>query len=675
VRNANLPRDLDLFCDSVGMLLERQLSASPDLAVLERRRLEQVNKERDLPTNSPLRTLLTSVLVVELDVATTADSKGLTATAFLSDSRGKSLSKVTVTVPNRNAADLAQALAQEMAKNLDKKPGPLPAPARRSLEASRFLCDQQYFVAHQDFARAIRATESAFALCPEDVRIRAVLAQVLCYYAERLVNPSYLSPFGANTDRNKVDTRAVDLSLATMRRVNALWIDIETLSAEASVPRPVIDYFWLQLLKLRQQSFSADQVAAITELLAQQKQAFEIRVRRARRAVVDAPSFGRYTEDLHRYVAFRYGNRYLKDTDWIEEIEQLNDWAALARKQGDDLPQMGVYFLQTLVQSCDLPNETPRYRQLPPAAVDRLLRMWADIAKHPNRTVALYGRIGEVTFAVAFAGLSDQEARARLRAVRLSIEADLKADPTLSPDLRYIFYRAGTECFSRRFMPGASEELTEFCQFMLARKDLYFALVTADAQRILFNPPLSEEKQRLIFDVLQRSLDLLESNQVRLISDKDARSLQKEQTVFRNQCLELQARIRNETPSAAPPLEPRWESAVAVLDVLSHNTGILWLFKPILYDGSIYVTALRHDRSPTRYALQLLRITPGQPRAWQGKPIEIPKPDFEGRSRYLFSASSPYKTGVLCRAKTSYARSLATYRKSFIREMAKTGRF
>ena len=46
--DVDLPRDMDAFCDSVGLLLERGLAASPDLAVLERRRLHQVNRERDV---------------------------------------------------------------------------------------------------------------------------------------------------------------------------------------------------------------------------------------------------------------------------------------------------------------------------------------------------------------------------------------------------------------------------------------------------------------------------------------------------------------------------------------------------------------------------------------------------------------------------------------------------
>jgi hypothetical protein len=48
VRNADLPRQFDSICDSVGLLLERELTASPGIAVLERRRLEQVNQERSV---------------------------------------------------------------------------------------------------------------------------------------------------------------------------------------------------------------------------------------------------------------------------------------------------------------------------------------------------------------------------------------------------------------------------------------------------------------------------------------------------------------------------------------------------------------------------------------------------------------------------------------------------
>src|SRR5207244_4220275 len=53
VRNADLPRSQDGLCEAVGLLVERGLARSPDLAVLERRRLAHVNEERALPVVEP----------------------------------------------------------------------------------------------------------------------------------------------------------------------------------------------------------------------------------------------------------------------------------------------------------------------------------------------------------------------------------------------------------------------------------------------------------------------------------------------------------------------------------------------------------------------------------------------------------------------------------------------
>jgi len=49
VRNAGLPREMDAYCELIGALLERRLTRAPGVAVLERKRLEHVLKERELP--------------------------------------------------------------------------------------------------------------------------------------------------------------------------------------------------------------------------------------------------------------------------------------------------------------------------------------------------------------------------------------------------------------------------------------------------------------------------------------------------------------------------------------------------------------------------------------------------------------------------------------------------
>jgi len=97
VRNADLPRSLDGLCDSVGRLLERRLLASASCAVLERQRLDQINKERALPGNEADQALLASVVIMELECSRGPDGQGLRATAWLSSNEGKLLSTFTVT--------------------------------------------------------------------------------------------------------------------------------------------------------------------------------------------------------------------------------------------------------------------------------------------------------------------------------------------------------------------------------------------------------------------------------------------------------------------------------------------------------------------------------------------------------------------------------------------------
>jgi hypothetical protein len=111
VRNADLPRQFDSLCDSVGLLLERELTASPGIAVLERRRLEQVNKERGLPTSAEGNRLLTSLRMIELDIG--RDGAGLRGTLALVGADGAPTNRITASVPTHNPATLAHLLADK----------------------------------------------------------------------------------------------------------------------------------------------------------------------------------------------------------------------------------------------------------------------------------------------------------------------------------------------------------------------------------------------------------------------------------------------------------------------------------------------------------------------------------------------------------------------------------
>lgn len=165
VRNVGLPPNKQPVCEAIGILLERGFVSSPSLALLERTRLDQVLKERNLKTDTPAQGILASLVRVELEIGPGTGGKGIGATALLFDGSGTQYAKASVDVASANAAEVAQALQAKVLKLLEAAPPP-NAPDRVR-EAARFAVESDYLRAHGDRSRMLQAQEAAFALHPE----------------------------------------------------------------------------------------------------------------------------------------------------------------------------------------------------------------------------------------------------------------------------------------------------------------------------------------------------------------------------------------------------------------------------------------------------------------------------------------------------------------------------
>ena len=129
VRNAGLPRDRDGFCETVGRLLERNLLGSADWTVLERDRLEQINRERSLPAAVPPEELLTALVMMELEFMRSGSATSVQVMVYLTDSAGQSLGKLNVHREDENAAALTVALLDELTRSFKTAPvGSRPRP-------------------------------------------------------------------------------------------------------------------------------------------------------------------------------------------------------------------------------------------------------------------------------------------------------------------------------------------------------------------------------------------------------------------------------------------------------------------------------------------------------------------------------------------------------------------
>ncbi len=182
VRNTNLPRDRDSFCDALGLLLQHALISSPDILVLERQRLEYLNHERQLAT-SPANPLLASLITVDLDLARSPDGVALTGTALLTDTAGKVLTKLMVSVPMAQAATLPNRLAIEIAAAV--RGAVIPAMADTKLEARRFAIEAELLLRHFQAGLALQAAEAAYALDPTDIRHEPVVNGSFAVYRPR----------------------------------------------------------------------------------------------------------------------------------------------------------------------------------------------------------------------------------------------------------------------------------------------------------------------------------------------------------------------------------------------------------------------------------------------------------------------------------------------------------
>ena len=178
VRNADLPRDWDTRCQAVGRLLERRILDTPGIAVLERRRLEQVTRERRLALDDDQTVLLASVMLIELQVGRGSFKDGLKVIAQLKSLDGQPLKTVTADCETATAQAAVEQLLPKLAAALDQQLESLP---RRDTEteAELFAKEGRQLANQKDFGQAINAVEAALALEPSRVDERCELLQLL----------------------------------------------------------------------------------------------------------------------------------------------------------------------------------------------------------------------------------------------------------------------------------------------------------------------------------------------------------------------------------------------------------------------------------------------------------------------------------------------------------------
>jgi len=624
VRNADLPRDLDGFCDSVGLLLERHLIASPDLALLERRRLEQVNKERNLPVDSPLGKLLASVVTIELEIGSSPDGKGLKCTALLSDGRGKSIGKTTAVVATRDAAALAQAVYKETAQALNAKA--VPAEGSRAQEADRFLREAEFFWDHKDPQRALPAAESAFALHPDDPSLRVALALGLLASANEVLDPG--DKRGVGSIGHKVEPATLELSVELARRGSDRLLDTEAiaevkLSPTGNVHKMLAEnrlFYYLQKVGGVTEGVTPASREGIEAIRANRFQIQDLRFKRTLAGLKDKASFDKFSEQTNNAL-MSVLNPSIPAGEWIASLQRLRLWADAARKFEDVRASSSRSLLSRALFSYRYPRG-----KLTGSELAKLEKFWAELEEHPNLTIAVYARLGSMANALAFSNPSNEDRLLKVRAYRLFVQEQLTKGAKEHPVLRLNLYLAAADGIDQLInLPGYAEEKKELCEFMLARKELAPTVLQMTAFTFLARRQLLD--QRYAYDLLERGLNLLDGGEGRFLTYAETPMvLQIDRDRFRKDFLRMQADIRQAAPSIGPAPIIAWKKLDTLIDIRANKEGIVWIQRPVVHEGAVYTAAICFEGTPPKHYVQLLKLSPDEGGKWEGRKVEISLP-------------------------------------------------
>lgn len=606
VRNVDLPRDQDVFCDTVGHLLERGLVKAPNLALLERSRLDQVNQERNLPTDSPLRPLLASLVRIELEVGRSHDGKGLRGAAHLVGSDGKLLGKHAATVSGRDAHDLALALVKEVTKALKTRP-PMGT-GDRQREAFRLHFEAEFLRRHNDKVRELRARETVCALMPDYVEMRNNLVQTLLERGEEILRPYHVGLAWHKTP----PLEDLQRSLAHYKRSADLLLSIEP--ARLKDPRlSRIGCHALALSKILRQINALDKGhSAETRTLLQQIQEHNLVLLEMRQdhdfnQVNDKATFEAYTFSLgHAASPFSVQHEVGLNAEQLKKNRQrvLPRWLDTAEKYGT--PPLGAKTVQ---------------------AASALLGFLEGLDNFDQGRVRAYRKAlgGDHAFALSDKltalknpKLSPAELHAGIHDFRLSAQKLLQMEEVRrSESLSYNAYRTVEEAILlSRFIYIQHAEYRELCRFMLGQNDL----VPSVAGNVVGNQEVNPKDASQVLDLCDQILKLAESSKVRWLLPevlaKSEKLAEAERARLKGLATRGRLAIVSRFPNLGAPAVAPWVKVQELIDLTpwpprkAIKSEFTRLVKPLVHDGFVYVAMLGQTgpRSEDRF-VQLLRFS------------------------------------------------------------------
>ena len=415
VRNADLPPAANAFGDGVGRLLERMLTKSPEIIVLERRRLELITREitlDQLGESAAEMDLLASLTTADLEIRRDQGG-GVRATVSLHAHSGKLLGRATARADTADTVGLAEALTKPLAEALQATP--VVAGIDRQREAARFAQEALWLCQHRQLGRALTAVDVALALTPDSAAILDPAMQVFFFAASEMIDPgrfgmaprpihASLQSVGDSLSHAERGMTVAELLLRKEQKSANLQLQAFLTAAvnedgsyriqESPAGLAYLETCFQRLLIVEDEH--SDQTHARLASLQQRYRALcKVVNERARRAVRDRQTFIQYTNCLS--VLLRNVELYAPTGKiWADDTADfLEAWLEPAARHGvywNEFFTLSLMFaaIGNHAAQCDRVGQVGQW-VLVPADLERLLAVYRNMTRHPEPAIAVLG--------------------------------------------------------------------------------------------------------------------------------------------------------------------------------------------------------------------------------------------------------------------------------------------
>ena len=436
LRNEDLPEENNPALEGIGRLVERKLTSSERLSVLERQRLVFLNEERE--TTGATSALPGAMMLAELSFRQGTDADGVEAAIRLTDVGG-----VVLREQRFPARHLDAWMAGEMSEWMcDALSGGCISPqASPEREAEHFLRESVfwfgYYPAHVD--KALRAAEAAHALDPASPAIREQLVAALLQSQV----PWEL--------RMRYMRRAIDLQDGLLREGFFREVDRSRLIGATGAHCRYECHMWPTLkMAVSAAMGHLDSDTAVAEICRRHRATMREMNRQRLATVQSAQTFNRYLQWYNFYISKTQEIWARSGKDWTDDtIALCGPILDLAREYplyGSRDFEVNRIFLRltTKVRQFDRELESDSLWRLEPAELRRMAEFCGSLAEHPNPLIALYGRLGRCRYQWRLEKPGDSDVRecfAEVRDFGLSAIAAAREDGS-TPAFRAMLYQA-----------------------------------------------------------------------------------------------------------------------------------------------------------------------------------------------------------------------------------------